>query len=114
MLKRRNINLCYWSGLPCPPLGDLRNPGIKLGSPALQADSLAAELPYLLGFPGSSAAREFACNAGDPSLILGLGRSPGGGRGSPLQYSCLENPHGQRAWWATVHGVAESLTQLSN
>ena len=49
-------------------------------------------------------------NAGDLALIPRLGRSPGGGHGNPLQYSCLENPHGQRAWWATVHGVAESWT----
>ena len=46
------------------------------------------------------------CNAGDPGLIPGLGRSPRGGHGNPLQYSWLENPHGQ----ATVHGVAESDT----
>ena len=71
-------------------------------------------LPYLLGFPGSSAAKESACNAGDPSLIPGLGRFPGGGQGNPLQYSCLENPYGQRAWWATVHGVTKSQTQLSD
>ena len=48
-------------------------------------------------FPGSSAGKEFACNVGDLGLIPGLGRSPGGGRGNPLQYSCLENPHGQRS-----------------
>ena len=45
-----------------------------------------------------------ACNSGDPSLIPGLGSSPGGGIGYPLQYSCLENPHGQRNLVATVHG----------
>ena len=42
-------------------------------------------------------------------LIPGWGRSPGGGRGNPLQYSCLENPMGRGAWWAAVHrdrGVA--------
>ena len=49
-----------------------------------------------LGFPGSSAGKESACDAGDLCLIPGLGRSPGGGHGNPLQYSCLENPHGQR------------------
>ena len=37
------------------------------------------------------------CNVGDQGLILGLGRSPGGGQGNPLQYSCLENPHAQRS-----------------
>ena len=44
----------------------------------------------------------------DPTSIPGLGRSPGGGQGSPLQYSCLENPTDRGAWWATVHGVAKS------
>ena len=47
-------------------------------------------------FPGGSDGKESACNAGDLGSIPGLGRSPGGGHGSPLQYSCLENPHGQR------------------
>ena len=44
--------------------------------------------------------------------ILGLGRSPGVGDGNPLQYSCLENPMGRKAWWATVHGVPKSQTWL--
>ena len=47
-------------------------------------------------------------DAGDAGLITGLGRSPGGGHGNPLQYSCLENPMDRGAWRATVHGVAES------
>ena len=51
----------------------------------------------MLGFPGSSAGKESACNAGDLGLIPGLGRFPGGGKGYPLQYSFLENPHGQRS-----------------
>ena len=54
-------------------------------------------------------------NAGDvrdSSSIPGLGRSPGGGNGTPLQYSCLENPMYRGAWWATVHGVTKSRTQL--
>ena len=48
-------------------------------------------------FPGGSDGKESACNAGDLGLIPGWGRSPGGGHGSSLQYSCLENPHGQRS-----------------
>ena len=51
-----------------------------------------------------------ACNAGDPGSIPGTGRSPGEGNGNPLQYSCLENSMDGGAWWATVHGVAESDT----
>ena len=51
-------------------------------------------------------------NAGDAGLIPGSGRSPGGGNGNPLQYSCLENPMDRGAWRATVHGVAKSRTRL--
>ena len=50
-----------------------------------------------MGFPGGSAGKESACNVGDLSSIPGLGRYPGGGNGNPLQYSCLENLHGQRS-----------------
>ena len=53
--------------------------------------------PVFLGFPGGSDGNESICNAGDLGLIPGLGRSPGGGHGNPLQYSDLENPHGQRS-----------------
>ena len=49
-----------------------------------------------------------ACNAGDLGSIPGLGRSPGGGHGDPLQYSYLENSMDRGAWRSTVHGVAES------
>ena len=51
---------------------------------------------------------------GDVGSILGLGRSSGEGNGNPVQYSCLENPMDGGAWWATVHGVAKSRTQLSD
>ena len=47
-----------------------------------------------------------AGNVRNTGLIPGWGRSPGGGHGNPLQYSCLENPMGRGAWQATVHGVA--------
>ena len=69
-----------------------------------------------LGFPGSSEVKASACNAGDTGSIPipGLGRSPGEGNGNPLQYSCLENPMDGGAWWATVHRVAKSWTQLSD
>ena len=50
-----------------------------------------------MGFPGGSDSKESTCNAGDLGLIPGLGRSHAGGLGNPLQYSCLENPHGQRS-----------------
>ena len=47
----------------------------------------------------------------DPGSIPGMGRSPGGGHGNPLQYSCLENPMDRGAWWATVHGIATEATE---
>ena len=53
-----------------------------------------------------------AGDARDMGLIPGSGRSPGGGHGNPLQYSCLENPMDRGAWQATVHGVAKSQTRL--
>ena len=53
-------------------------------------------------------------NSGDEGLIPGSGRSPGGGRGNPLQYSCLGIPVDRGAWQAIVHGVKKSCTQLSD
>ena len=50
---------------------------------------------------------------GDRGLIPGLGRSPGGGRGIPLQYSCLENPMDGGAWWATVHRVTVNTKSVT-
>ena len=69
---------------------------------------------HKLGFPGGSDGEESACSAGDPGSIPGLGRSPGKGYGNPLQYSYLENPTDRGAWWAKVHGLAESPTRLSD
>ena len=60
--------------------------------------------------------KESTCNAeatGDSGSIPGLGRSPGGGNGNPLQYSCLKNPMDRGAWWATIHGVTKSWTQVT-
>ena len=62
-----------------------------------------------MGFPGGSAGEESACNAGDLGSIPGLGRSPGEGKGYPLQYSGLEN---SMDW--IVHGVTKSRTRLSS
>ena len=55
-----------------------------------------------------------ACSEGDMGLIPGSGRSPEGGNGNSLQFSCVGNSMDRGAWWATVHGVAKSQTQLSN
>ena len=80
--------------------------------------------PVFLGFPDGSNDKESACSAGGLGSIPGLGRSPGGGHGNPLQYSCLENPHGQRSlvgyspWGSkesdvTKHGTFIFLRQLA-
>ena len=53
-----------------------------------------------------------AGDAGDVGLIPGLGRFPRERNGTPLQYSCLENPMDRGTWWAIVHEVAKSQTQL--
>ena len=61
------------------------------------------------GFPGGSVVKN-----GDLGSFLGLERSPGEGNGNPLQFPCLKNPKDRGFWWATVHGVTKSWTQLIN
>ena len=114
--------------MPFPSPGDLPNPGIEPGSPALEADALTSEPPGkvfsnesalhirwpkywgFLGLPGGSEVKASASNAGDPGSIPGSGRSPGEGNGKPLQYSCLENPTDGEALQATVHRITASQT----
>ena len=103
----------------------LPDPGIELGPPALQADSLPTELSgsircsvngSCLGFLGDLGVKNLPSSAGDVGLIPGLGRSSGEGHDNGLQYSCLENPMDRAAYWATVCGAAEesdSTEQLS-
>ena len=67
-----------------------------------------------LYFPCDSEGKASGYSAGDLGLIPGSGRSPGEGNGTPLPYSCLENPMDEGAGWATVHGVEKSWTRLSN
>ena len=62
-----------------------------------------------LGSPRGLVVRNPPADAGDVSSIPGLGRSPGGGNGNPLQCACLGNPMDREAWWATVHGVPKEL-----
>ena len=71
--------------------------------------ALFLEVLLPCGLPGGSDGKESPCNVGDLGSIPGLGRSPGGGHGKPLQYSYLENSVD-----CIVHGVAKSQTQLSN
>ena len=73
-------------------------------------------LNFLWAFLVAQMVKKSACNAGDLGLIPGLGKSPGGGLGNPLQYSCLENPHGQRSlagcspWGRKEPDMTEGLT----
>ena len=69
----------------------------------------------LVGFPGDSVVKNPPANAGDTGdkgLIPGSGKSPGEEHGNLLQYSCLDNPVVNGAWWATIHGIAKSEMQL--
>jgi len=71
--------------------------------------------PQFLGFPSDASGKELTCHAGDlrdAGSIPGLGRSPRGGYGNPLQYSCLDHPMDRGAWQAIVHRVAQSWTRL--
>ena len=70
-----------------------------------------------MSLPGGSVVKNPPANAGDTEdagSIPGSGRSPGGGNGNPLQYSCMKNPHDRGACQATVHGVSKNQIQLSN
>ena len=68
-----------------------------------------------MGFPGGTGVvKNLPANAENEGSMPGSGRSPGGGNGNPLQYSCLENPMDRGAWRAAAHGVTESRTHLSN
>ena len=67
------------------------------------------------GFPGSTSGKEPDLptgNARDMGLTPGSERVPGEGHGNPAQYSCFENPMDRGDWWATVHGITQSQTQL--
>ena len=69
---------------------------------------------YAFGFPGVSVVKKLPAMQETQVQSLGQEDSPRKGNGNPLQYSCLENPMDRKAWWATVHGVAMSQTQLGD
>ena len=72
----------------------------------------------MMGFPGGTVVKKNlpanAADTGHVGSIPGLGRSTGVGDGNPLQHSCLEKSTDRGAWWATVHGVTKSQTQLGD
>ena len=76
------------------------------------SDQLIWLLLSISCFPGDTVVKNLPLNAGEAGSIPGFGRSPGVGNGNPLQCSCLENSINRGIWWATVHGVAKSWTQL--
>ena len=110
------LQVRIWSGLLCPPPGDLPHPGIKPA--ALMSPALAGRfLP--LAPPGKSQLALVIKNrpikveeVRDVDWIPGSGRSPGRGHGNPFQYSCLENLVDKGAWWAMVHRVEKCWTRL--
>ena len=67
-----------------------------------------------MGFPGGSDGKESTCNAGDPGLSPKLIRSPGEENGYPPLDSCLENSMDIGTWWASIHGITKSQTQVSD
>ena len=83
----------YWSGLPCPSPGDLPNSGIKRTSLALADDLFTTSATWAPLV--AQKVKNLPDNAGE---IPGAGRSPAGGNGNPLQYSCLGNPMDRGAW----------------
>ena len=72
------------------------------------SENISYDTTVIEGFPQWLSCKESTCNAGDVGSIPGLGRSPGGGHGNPLQYSCWENPMDRKIWQAMIHGVTES------
>ena len=84
------------------------------------AVTFVVDLQKKVGFPGGSDGEESACNAGDADSITELGRSPGEGHGNPLQYTWLENPHGQRSlagyspWGSKESDTTEQLSTAQN
>ena len=102
ILAWRNPGTGEPGGLPSMGLHRVRHDWSNLAAAA------AAPIPLFLGFPCGSAGKESACSAGDLGLILGSGRTPGEGKGYPLQYSDLENSTD-----CIVHGIIKSQTWLS-
>ena len=94
--------------------GDLPSPGTESGSPALQEGSLPLSHLAPRASQVALAVKNLPANTGNiRDFNLGLiprsGRSPGGGHGNPLRYSCLENPVDRGAWWATGYRVAKEV-----
>ena len=88
----------------------LYSTGNSIQYPVINHSGKEYEKECLSVLPGGSDGEESACNAGDPGSIPGLGRSPGVGNGSPLQYSCLGNPKTEEPGGLQSMGITESDT----
>ena len=107
-----NSGSWWWTGRP----GVLRFMGTQRVRHDWATELNWTELNWMncYGLPSGSVVKNPPANAGDTGLIPGLGRSPGGGNGNPLQYSCLENTMDRGAWQAIVLVVAKSQTWVSD
>ena len=90
------------------PKSNQFRPKLRFLLPSQNPNLIIGSDTFLLELPRWPSGKESACQAGVTGSISGLDRSPEERTGDPLQYSCLGNPTGRGAWWATVHGVAES------
>ena len=79
-----------YPSVPCSTIHNSHGSNLNVLNRGMDKD-IQWTVNHKLGFPGGSDGKVSACNAGDPGLICGLGRSPGEGYGNPFQYSCLEN-----------------------
>ena len=109
------VDSCHWSGVSREQwcwVGSSRSVGhggfVQRTLHSLVMHPSRQQSDHINRQYGDSDGKEFACNAGSQGSIPGLGRSPGGGHGNPLQYSCLENPMDRGALWATDQGVTKS------
>ena len=119
MNSRREDLREKWVPNPKRPLRKKMNSAARLSSKAiyiyifLPSDSISPH--HNKGFPGGSVVKNLPArtgDSGDMGSIPGSGRSPRGGHGNPLQYSCWDNPMDRGAWWATVCGVTKNQTLL--
>ena len=112
LIWSRKEGLSEDKGLPWCWVSVSPTPGSSVHTSWSQRRPLLVEPHHKL--PRWLSGKESAGSAGAPLSIPALGRSPGEGNGNPLQYSCLGNPMDGGTWWATVHGVTKSQTQLSD
>ena len=117
---RRPLAVCEQPDGTCVPQslrGRLKYfplPWFKRSSACLSQDAIRGTIFLKSYFPGGSESKSVCLQCRRPGSTPGWGRSPRGGNGNPLHYSCLENPMNRGAWRATIHGVAKSQTRLND